>query len=232
MKDVVAIGDVNVDILTSPINSYPKKDSQVIIPQARMEIGGGAAHFALALAKMGIKVKMIGCVGKDFLGDFVLREMRKFGVNCKIRKKEGKSTGISIGISFKDGSRSLITFRGTNSIFSTRDFEQSEIRGKILYIGGYNLLENFQKDVKRILSLAKRRKMITCLEPDLKSGISCNLDELMDNLKKIDFFFPDLEEGKLLTLRRKDEKISFIYGDCIAYISSLSLFPEPGNRGY
>jgi sugar/nucleoside kinase (ribokinase family) len=207
MVEVTVIGDINVDILTSPIEKYPRKDSQVLINSAKLEVGGGSAHFALALAKLGIKTRFIGLLGNDFFGDFILNKLKSFGVESRV-KKVNKETGISIGIHFKDGSRSLLTFRGTNSLFSLKDFKLEEIGGKVLYLGGYNLQKNFQKDVKKVLSYAKEKGMINCLEPDLKSGINCNLKELKRNLKLVDFFFPDFEEGRILTGKNDEEKIS------------------------
>ncbi|MFH8132203.1 MAG: carbohydrate kinase family protein, partial [Candidatus Aenigmatarchaeota archaeon] len=156
--------------------------------------------------KLGINTRFIGLVGNDFFGDFIVKEMERFGIESKI-KRTNRETGISIGIHFKDGARSLLTFRGTNALFSSKDFELEEIEGKVLYIGGYNLQKNFQKDVRKVLEFAKQKGMITCLEPDLKSGINCNLKELKKNLKLLDFFFPDFEEGKILTREKNEEKI-------------------------
>lgn len=206
MTETTVIGDVNVDLLTSPIKRYPKKDSQILIDSAKLEVGGGAAHFAMAISNLGIETRFIGLLGSDFFGDFITEEMKKFGVESKIKRID-RETGISIGIHFKDGSRSLLTFRGTNLLFSLKDFKLEEIKGKVLYIGGYNLQKNFQKDVKKVLKYAKEKRMITCLEPDLKSGINCNLEELKRNLKFVDFFFPDFEEGKILTKEKDEEKI-------------------------
>lgn len=206
MAEVTVIGDINVDILTYPIKKYPKKDSQVFINHVKLEVGGGAAHFAMAISKLGIKTRIVGLLGLDIFGDFAIKEIEKFGIESKIKRIDSE-TGISIGIHFKDGSRSLLTFRGTNLLFSLKNFELEEIKGKILYIGGYNLLKNFQRDVKKVLKYAKKIKMINCLEPDLKSGINCDLKDLKRNLKLVDFFFPDLEEGKILTGEKNEERI-------------------------
>ncbi|MGC8812040.1 MAG: carbohydrate kinase family protein [Candidatus Aenigmatarchaeota archaeon] len=207
MTEITVIGDANVDILTSPIENYPKKDSQIFIDSAKLEVGGGAAHFAMAIAKLGIKTRFIGLLGNDFFGNFVLEKLKDFKIETKVKRTE-KETGISIGIHFKDGLRSLLTFRGTNLLFSLKDFKLEEVKGKVLYIGGYNLQKKFQKDVKKVLKYAREKRMITCLEPDLKSGVNCDLEGLKNNLKLVDFFFPDFEEGKILTKEKDEEKIA------------------------
>ncbi|MEM7825264.1 MAG: carbohydrate kinase family protein [Candidatus Aenigmatarchaeota archaeon] len=206
MSKITVMGDLNVDILTSPIEKYPKKDSQVLIDYAKLEVGGGAAHFAMAISKLGVKTRFIGLLGSDFFGNFVTQEIKKFGVESKVRMIK-KETGISLGLHFKDGSRSLLTFRGTNLLFSLRCFKLEEIEGDALYVGGYNLQKNFQKDVSKVLGYGRKKGMINCLEPDLKSGINCNLKRLKKSLRLVDFFFPDFEEGKIITGEKKEENI-------------------------
>jgi ribokinase len=206
MIEVTVIGDVNIDLLLSPIKNYPKKDSQQKIPWLKVEVGGGAAHVALALSELGVKTKLIGLIGNDPFGNFILEKIKKFGVENKLRVVK-KETGISIGINFEDGSRSLLTYRGTNSFFSIRDFDFNEIEGKILFLTGYGLLEKFRKDMKKVLKFAKNKGMITCLEPDVKGGINFKRKELFQILKFVDFFFPDFEEAKALTQEKSLEKI-------------------------
>jgi ribokinase len=206
MIEATVIGDVNIDLLLSPIKDYPKRDSQEKISWLKVEVGGGAAHVALALSKLGLKTKLIGLIGNDSFGNFILEKIKKFGVENKLRVVK-KETGISIGINFEDGSRSLLTYRGTNSFFSIRDFNFHEIEGKVLFLTGYGLLEKFRKDVKKVLKFAKNKGMITCLEPDVKGGINFKRKGFLEILKFADFFFPDFEEAKSLTQEKNLKKI-------------------------
>jgi sugar/nucleoside kinase (ribokinase family) len=206
MAEVTVIGDVNIDLLLSPIKNYPKKDFQQKIPWLKVEVGGGAAHVALALSKLGVKTKLIGLIGKDSFGNFIIEKIENFGIENGLRAIE-KETGISIGINFEDGSRSLLTYRGTNSLFSIHNFNLSEIGGRILFLTGYGLLEKFRKDMKKVLKFAKRKGMITCLEPDVKGGINFKRKEFFQILKFVDFLFPDFEEAKSLTQEKNLEKI-------------------------
>jgi len=206
MNKVTVIGDVNIDLLLSPIENYPKKDLQEKIPWLKIEVGGGAAHVSLTLSKLGIRTRLIGLVGKDIFGKFILEKMREFGVESRLRIAR-METGISIGINFKDGSRSLLTYRGTNSLFSIKDFDLHEIKGEILFLSGYGLLENFRKDIVKVLKFAKNNGMITCMDPDVKSYKKFDNSEIKNVLKLVDFFFPDLEEGKVITGEKDKIKI-------------------------
>jgi sugar/nucleoside kinase (ribokinase family) len=206
MDKVTVIGDVNVDLLLSPIENYPRKDLQERISWLKVEVGGGAAHVALALSKLGVKTKLIGLIGNDLFGKFILEKMKKFGVESMLKTVE-KETGISIGINFEDGSRSLLTYRGTNSLFSLKDFNLSEVEGNVLFLSGYGLLEKLMKDAEKVLSFAKKKGMITCLDPDIKSYRSFDINKIKKALKFVDFFFPDMEEGKLITREKDNAKI-------------------------
>ena len=119
--EITVLGDVNVDLLTSPVLSIPKRDLQALIPSINLTIGGGATNFAFATSKLGLKTRLIGLVGNDFFGRYIIKKVREFGIENKIRKIDREKTGISLGIQFEDGSRSLLTFRGTNSLFSKKD---------------------------------------------------------------------------------------------------------------
>jgi sugar/nucleoside kinase (ribokinase family) len=205
--DLTVIGDVNVDILNSPIFSYPKKDCQTLVKKIEVEVGGGSAHFAMATSKLGLKTRMIGSIGDDVFGHFILKEMKKFGIDNRIKTCKNASTGVSIGIHFKDGSRSLLGYNGTNEFFSKKDFDLKDVGGRFLYLGGYNLMKKFQKDFMSIIEHARGRNMMIGFDPDLKGGINCNMKELVKIIGKVDIFFPDFLEGKLITSKNNEKKI-------------------------
>jgi len=205
--DVVVIGDMNVDLLTNPISSLPKKDFQILIPSINLQIGGGAANFAFAISKLGLKTRLIGLVGKDIFGEYITRKAKEFGIESKIRKIDREKTGITLGVQFKDGSRSLLTFRGTNSLLSKKDFKLEDIEGKAIHIGGYNFLDKLRKDVYKIVKYAKKKKMLVSLEPDIKSGMRFDIKNLRKVLKFVDLFFPNRKEGEILTAKKEKREI-------------------------
>ncbi|MDI6798406.1 MAG: carbohydrate kinase family protein [Candidatus Aenigmarchaeota archaeon] len=207
MTDVSVIGDVNVDLLSSPIVSYPKRDFQTLIPSINLQIGGGAANFAFAISRLGLKTRLIGLVGNDIFGEYIGRKAEEFGIESKIRKTNKEKTGITVGIQLEDGSRSLLTFRGTNSLLSKKDFKLEDIEGKAIHIGGYNFLDKLRKDIYKIVKYAKKKKMLVSLEPDIKSGIRFGIKDLRKILKFVDLFFPNRKEGEVLTGKKEKREI-------------------------
>ena len=199
MTDITVIGDVNVDLLTSPIDVYPKKDLQTIIDSTNLVVGGGAANSAFTFCKIGLKTRLVGLIGNDIFGEFIKRKIKEFGIEDSVKISDKVNTGISLGIHFKDGSRSLFTYRGTNHIFSLKDFRLEELKGKIVYISGYNFLDGLRKDFKKILLYSKKKKMLVGLDPDIKSGIRFSVKDFRRTLKLIDIFFLNMKEGVILT---------------------------------
>ena len=64
MPDVVALGDLNVDIIAH-FDSYPHKGEDALAGATEIHCGGSAANTAMALAGMGISTSLISRVGPD-----------------------------------------------------------------------------------------------------------------------------------------------------------------------
>lgn len=81
MHDVVVVGDCNVDIIVP----YPKflNDERTIVeyPNPSIHGGGTAANTAVALSRLGVYTHMIGSVGDDQYGRFVLDDLAQENVN-------------------------------------------------------------------------------------------------------------------------------------------------------
>ncbi|MEM5836354.1 MAG: sugar kinase [Candidatus Aenigmatarchaeota archaeon] len=207
--DLTVIGDINLDLISSPLKSYPEKDRQVTLPKFMVQLGGSSAIFACACSKLGLKTKFIGRLGFDLISKFLIREMQKTGVKTKIKRVKGENAGITISLTFEDMKRAMITFRGSNSNLSRKDFSLKDIDGKILHIGGFNLLDSLRKDVYEIFSFAREKGMKTSLDPnwDPKGWKKGRIKDLIKILKTTDFFFPDYEEGKAITKIEEPKKI-------------------------
>jgi ribokinase len=209
MSDLTVIGDINLDVISFPLKNYPEKDKQTILPKIIVQLGGSSAIFASTCSSLGIKTKFIGRLGIDFISEFLVKEIEKIGVNPGIKRIEGEEAGITISLTFEDRKRAMITFRGSNKNLSEKDFELGEIEGKILHIGGFNLLDGLRKDVHEIFCYARKKGMKTSLDPnwDPKGWTRQRLADLIKILKITDFFFPDYEEGKAITKFKEPRKI-------------------------
>jgi len=209
MANITVIGDVNVDIITSSIDKYPEEDSQVVLPLAQLIPGGCACNTAIGCANFGIKTRLIGKIGDDVFSDYLLKILKKFDVDCKVKIEKDKNTGLTFAVNFKNMTRSMFTFRGTNELLSTNDFSSREIEGDILIITGFNHLNALRKDIKVLFRYAKNRGMKTFLDPnwDPEGWTENRLNDIYEILKYTDYFFPSSEEGRAIA-KINDERLT------------------------
>jgi sugar/nucleoside kinase (ribokinase family) len=196
MVDVTSVGDVNVDILTEPIDEIGK-DEQKIVEEIKIKVGGGAANFAIWLNNLGMKVRLIGLIGNDYFGNFIKEQLKQSGLDIKL-KTISERTGITFGIQFKDGSKKLITYRGTNKLLSLEHINISDIEGDVVYFSGYNLLESLKEDLPTLLEELKNNDKVISFDPDLKAGIRFDKNEFFKVAKFVDVMFLNEKEASLI----------------------------------
>ena len=61
---VCLLGPINVDV-TMPIDTYPQEGDDAGAPSYSVETGGVVGNTAIALSKLGVNTKLIGCIGDD-----------------------------------------------------------------------------------------------------------------------------------------------------------------------
>ena len=196
--DVTSIGDINVDIITSNIQDFPERDAQEIIDEIHISSGGCAANFAKASARLGLKTRFIGKLGKDILGDFVRKELGIENLDLKI--STGTKTGVTIAITFLDHSRSFLTYPGSNSELTIEDIDFDLIQGGYVHIASF-FLQGLRNDTKRILDYAHENGILTSFDTGFDpSGWSKKDVTLVRKiLSDVDIFFPNLDEARAIT---------------------------------
>ncbi|MCP8311786.1 MAG: carbohydrate kinase family protein [Candidatus Methylarchaceae archaeon HK02M1] len=80
MIDVLALGDIVLDLIV-PIEYLPIKDEDVQIAKYIRREAGGVCNFLIAASRLGLKVGIVGCVGDDEDGRFVIESLRREGVD-------------------------------------------------------------------------------------------------------------------------------------------------------
>jgi len=196
MVDVTSVGDVNIDILTEPIDEIGEGE-QKIVEEIKIKVGGGAANFAIWLNNLGMKVRLIGLIGNDYFGNFIKEQLKQTGLDVKL-KTISERTGITFGIQFRDGSKKLITYRGTNKLLSLEHIKVSDIEGDVVYFSGYNLLESLKEGLPTLLEELKNNNKVISFDPDLKAGIRFDKNEFFKVAKFVDVMFLNEKEASLI----------------------------------
>jgi sugar/nucleoside kinase (ribokinase family) len=106
--DVIVIGDANIDLVVAGCKELPEPGQEVLVENMTIHVGGGAALFSLALAKLGFKLAFNGVLGEDGFGQFVRDQFFRNGIDTSYIRKSSRNTGISIAIN-PENDRSFIT---------------------------------------------------------------------------------------------------------------------------
>jgi len=117
--NVCVIGSINMD-LTVETDKVPSKGETVIGKGFAEYPGGKGANQAVAAARLGANVHMIGAVGVDSFGDQLLSHLQSENIHIAgIDKLAGQSTGIA-NIIVSENDNRIIVASGANQ-FVTPD---------------------------------------------------------------------------------------------------------------
>lgn len=144
-KGIAMAGSILVDIVKN-VDVYPKIGMLANVSSVRLAVGGCAPNTAINLAKIdrSIPISVLGKIGDDEHGRFLLSELSRYGIDCgKIVLSQNINTGFSDVISLMSGERTFFHSRGSNTQFSPADVDISALNYSILHIGYILLLDEF-----------------------------------------------------------------------------------------
>lgn len=121
MKNILVIGSINVDyVIHTP--RLPKLGETLTGSDFAMNFGGKGANQAVALAKTGCNVKMLGAVGTDLSGELAINHLRSFGIDCADVMRVEAPTGAAV-ITVCGGDNHILLDIGANAFVTPREIE-------------------------------------------------------------------------------------------------------------
>lgn len=126
-RTIAVVGSINVD-LSAQVARHPRPGETLHGHGGQMLPGGKGANQAVAAAKLGGSVEMIGAVGTDAQAEVGLSGLRAAGVGLAgVREVEGP-TGLAIVTVAEDGENSIVVIAGANgAVDAAQVREASEV---------------------------------------------------------------------------------------------------------
>jgi ribokinase len=112
-KPVVVVGSVNMD-LVARTPRIPLAGQTLIGTDFATTPGGKGANQAVAVARLGYPVHMIGCVGEDVFGQALLDNLNSAGVETAAVKRVAGPSGIAQILVADNGENSIVVVPGAN----------------------------------------------------------------------------------------------------------------------
>ncbi len=193
MAGIVVVGSLNLDISVRA-EHLPRPGETVRASGLELGPGGKGLNQALAAARLGASVHMIGCVGADVFAAIPLDALRDAGVETtRVRVREDEHTGTAlISVDAKTGQNAISVAAGANTRVTPDQVREAEPvfrAARVLLVQ----LELPLETVETALDLARRHSLLTVLDP-------APFRELPDSvLRKVDVLTPNETEAESLS---------------------------------
>ncbi|MBM3745654.1 MAG: carbohydrate kinase family protein [Acidobacteria bacterium] len=166
MPRVLFIGDINVDVMMGGMESLPVVDREVTCQTYDVVMGASTVLCACAYRSLGGEAAIIGLVGRDEYGEFMLRGLGDFGIATDlVQRTERVRTGVTVNLIYQS-TRTQVTYPGTIAEFAGPDLEEAVFQGfDHVHCGGVYLQTGFKPRITALLKLARGLGLTTSLDP-------------------------------------------------------------------
>ncbi|MFL5946571.1 MAG: ribokinase [Gaiellaceae bacterium] len=110
---LTVVGSINLD-LVAKVERLPRAGETLSGATLERIPGGKGANQAVAAARLGASVRMVGAVGRDANADDALAGLRDAGVDLALREVEAP-TGVAIILVAEDGENQIVVVPGANA---------------------------------------------------------------------------------------------------------------------
>ena len=112
MSTVTVIGCVNVDLLLAPLLDIPLPGTAAFVERMDLRVGGAGANAALALIEAGMSPRLVGAVGDDHFGRWILERLASFDLADDVHVEPGAPTGLTVAAEAPHRERAFLTYLG------------------------------------------------------------------------------------------------------------------------
>jgi ribokinase len=196
-KPIIVVGSINTD-LVAVTKRVPAAGETVIGSDFQIHPGGKGANQAVAVARLGYPVRLIGRLGNDTFGADLRTHLEKAGVETTgVRTSDGAS-GVAVIVVSGHGENSIVLAPGANAKVTPEDLDENI---SILRSAGMVLaqLEIPLETVEYLVRICARENVPLILDPaparDVPPGI----------FKDIAWFTPNQTEAAFYLGNRHSE---------------------------
>ncbi|MBI4737276.1 MAG: carbohydrate kinase family protein [candidate division NC10 bacterium] len=164
--DVVAVGELNPDLILDGVAGLPRLGQEILADRATFTLGSSTALCAANLAALGLRVGIVGKVGGDLFGDFVLQSLRDRGIDAsRVVRDPAVRTGVTVSLAYPQD-RAMVTFPGAMASLRGEEVDLAYLSGaRHLHVSSFFLQQALQPGCAALFRAAKERGLTTSLDP-------------------------------------------------------------------
>jgi ribokinase len=222
-KPIVVIGSINLDLVAAA-DHIPQPGETIIGSSFKTFFGGKGANQAVAAAKLGYPVCMVGNVGDDAFGPQLRGGLEQAGVDTSSLRTVAGSSGVALITIASGGENNIVVIPGANALLTPEMLEQSVLRQ-----AGFLLaqLEIPLETVEYLAEFAQRHQIPLMLDPAPARTLPAHL------LVKLDWLTPNESETEALVgskIGKSDEAASRAADELLA-TGARNVLLKLGGRG-
>ena len=162
-KPIVVVGSINMD-LVARTRQIPRPGQSLIGTGFDTTPGGKGANQAVAVARLGYPVQMVGAVGEDVFGTALLDNLNAAGVGTATVTKVSGPSGVATILVAENGENSIVVVTGANSKV---DCAAVDRQADLIRSSGMVLcqLEMPQETVSHLLAMCAEAGVPVMLDP-------------------------------------------------------------------
>jgi sugar/nucleoside kinase (ribokinase family) len=168
--DIVVMGEINPDIVVTGVPTMSFGQREDVTGPTTMTVGSSVAISACGLARLGARTAIVGVVGDDAFGDFMLSRLADRGVDVgAVRTVPGGRTGSSVILVRREDAtdRQILTDPGVMGELRADDLPFTALDTvRHLHIGSWFLHLGAVADLPDLLAEARRRGVSTSVDPN------------------------------------------------------------------
>lgn len=188
---IAVVGSLNADVSVW-MESVPRPGETALGTRAALYAGGKGANQAVQAARVGARVRLVGRIGLDVLGDVVAASIAGAGVELEgvVRDAEAETGVASIWID-RSGENRIVVAQGANGRLSAADVEASRhaIAGASLVVCQ---LEVPLEPIERACAMAQEHGVPVLLNPAPARSLPASL------LRAVEWLVPNAGEAEAL----------------------------------
>jgi ribokinase len=219
-KTVLVVGSLNMDMVVRAAR-HPQAGETILGTAFNTYPGGKGANQAVAAARLGADVAMIGKVGSDAFGSELAQIASDEGINTDwISCEPNQSSGVALITVSESGQNTIVVVPGANAYLTPTDLDsaQSAFEEAALLV---MQLESPLETIQHAAELAQRNNIPVLLNPAPAQPMPLEL------LRQVDILIPNQHE--LLLISGKAEVDSAI--DTLLGLGVKQLLVTLGEEG-
>ena len=154
MRPILVVGSLNMDLVVH-VQRHPRPGDTVLGSDTQLFLGGKGANQAVAAAKAGGQVRMMGRVGNDVYSPQLISNLSDAGVDTGYVTEYDGPSGIAYITVSEDGENTIVVSSGANRRLQPEDLEASAFENAAA------LLMQLESPLETVLSAAQKANRLS-----------------------------------------------------------------------